>query len=73
MRNPGNPEVLVVGTMIPALILSAAESQPLPWQREMPLREAAQTATMERTLNSTNPNSRFASGANNVKMHTVHG
>src|SRR5208283_240449 len=44
--------IIVLGTGLPAL---ASDSQTLPWQREMPLREAARTVVLESTLNPTNP------------------
>ena len=52
----------------PALDLAAA--QLLPWQREVPLREAAQATVLEGTLNPTDPG-RSAMSLNNLKMHTV--
>ena len=45
-------------------------SIPLPWQREMPLKEAAQYVVVNGTLNPTNPNS-GAMGINNLKMRTT--
>ena len=54
------------------------ESQTLPWQREVPLREAAQSATLEGTLNQTGPEAGgFGGGGgaattiNNLKMQTA--
>ena len=50
----------------------------LPWQREIPLREAAKSAFIENTLNATNPlpgfgsaNSTPAMSINNLKMRTT--
>jgi len=59
---------------------AADEAKPLllPWQREVPLREAARSVVLENTLNSTNPlpdSGGFGSGAamtvNNLKMRTT--
>src|ERR1700692_4336986 len=54
-----------------ALTISTAGSQTLPWEREIPLRQAAQTVTLESTLNPSDPNSRSGMSINNLKMHTV--
>jgi Glycosyl hydrolase family 95 catalytic domain len=43
----------------------------LPWQREIPLREAAKSVTLESVLNPTDPNNRSTMNINNLKMHTV--
>ncbi|MGC1460795.1 MAG: twin-arginine translocation signal domain-containing protein [Terracidiphilus sp.] len=56
-----------------------AESEPtLPWQREIPLREAAKSITLEGTLNAVGPSGGFgqggggaASSVNNLKMRTA--
>jgi len=48
----------------------AAEPQVLPWQREIPLREAAKSVSIQGTLNRTDPG-RGAMSINNLKMHTV--
>src|ERR1039458_401040 len=53
------------------LRLSAADTPVLPWQREMPLREAAQSAVVTGELNPSDPNSRATMSINNLKMHTV--
>jgi hypothetical protein len=45
-------------------------TQPLPWQREMALSEAAKTVVVESTLNPTNPENQNMS-INNLKMHTT--
>ena len=44
--------IRVIGTALPSLAQSA---QPLPWEREMPLREAAKYVVLQSTLNPTNP------------------
>ncbi|HUD84703.1 MAG TPA: hypothetical protein VMQ67_14425, partial [Candidatus Saccharimonadales bacterium] len=71
MENPGKSAVLAICVTGVAVMISAAESQPLPWQREMPLRKAAQSATLESPLNPTDPNNRSTTSINNLKMHTV--
>src|SRR5882672_10883180 len=71
MNNSNASAALIVCMTTLASVLSAAESQPLPWEREMSLREAAQSVTLESTLNPTNPNSRSIMSINNLKMHTV--
>jgi hypothetical protein len=71
MNNPGQLVALTISMMGVARMLSAAESQPLPWQREISLREAAQSVVLENTLNPTNPNGRPTMSINNLKMHTV--
>jgi hypothetical protein len=45
-------------------------SQPLPWQTEMPLSEAAESAVIENTLSAMDPN-KGAMGINNLKMRTT--
>lgn len=44
--------------------------QNLPWQREMPLKEAARSVVVESKLNPTDPD-RSAMSINNLKMHTI--
>ena len=78
--------ILFLGTVLPAGTIyawSAAADSPLlgqvlPWQREMPLREAAKTVLIESTLNPTNPlpdSGGFGAGGgmtiNNLKMRTT--
>ncbi len=53
------------------LAMPAADSPVLPWQRERPLREAAQSAVVTGELNPSDPNSRTTMSINNLKMHTV--
>jgi hypothetical protein len=68
--------ITVLGIVLPA---SAAEPQVLPWQREMPLREAAQSVVLESTLHPTNPQPDNAGNPfggpsmtiNNLKMRTT--
>jgi hypothetical protein len=50
--------------------LATAAQQPLPWKREISLREAAQTTLVQGPLNPTDPG-RSAMSINNLKMHTV--
>jgi hypothetical protein len=71
MNNPRKLMALTIGMMGVALMLSAAESQSIPWQREISLREAAQSVVLENTLNPTNSNGRPTMSINNLKMHTV--
>lgn len=71
MENSSKSAVLTICMTGVALMISAAESQLLPWQREIPLREAAQSVTLESTLNPTDPNNRSTMHINNLKMHTV--
>jgi hypothetical protein len=71
MKKSNNLVLLVICLMGLAFSISAAESQPLPWEREMSLREAAQSVTLESTLNPTDPNNRSTMSINNLKMHTV--
>ena len=49
--------------------MSAADPSLLPWQREMTLREAAQSQVVTAGLNFTDPSR--AMSINNLKMHTV--
>jgi hypothetical protein len=44
---------------------------PLPWQREMPLREAAKSVVIESVLNPDNPLPGGAMSINNLKMRTT--
>jgi hypothetical protein len=54
-----------------ALAIPTTNAQTLPWEREIPLSQAAQTVTLENSLNPTNPTSRSGMSINNLKMHTV--
>jgi hypothetical protein len=63
--------MLVFCAAIVALTIATTNAQTLPWEREIPLWQAAQTVTLESTLNSTNPTSRSGMSINNLKMHTV--
>jgi glycosyl hydrolase family 95 len=61
-----------------ALPSAATQSPTLPWEREIPLREAARSVVVEATLNPTNPmpdSGGFGNGAamtiNNLKMRTT--
>lgn len=54
-----------------ALVMLTAHAQTLPWEREMPLKEAAQSVWLESTLNATDPNGRSNISINNLRMHTV--
>jgi hypothetical protein len=62
-----------------ATTTTTSSSQLLPWQREMPLREAAQSVALESTLNPTNPQPDYggnpfpgpAMTINNLKMRTT--
>lgn len=69
--SPNKPVALGIWAASVALTISTAGSQTLPWEREIPLRQAAQTVTLESTLNPTDPNSRSGMSINNLKMHTV--
>jgi hypothetical protein len=62
--------VLAVAACAVRLALATAAPQPLPWEREISLREAAQTMLLQGTLNPTDPG-RSAMSINNLKMHTV--
>ncbi|MDB5409709.1 MAG: hypothetical protein JWL84_4621 [Rhodospirillales bacterium] len=55
MRFPNGLAVLTIHLMCAALPALAAEPQPLPWQREMPLREGAQSVVLESVLDPVNP------------------
>ncbi|HZF00352.1 MAG TPA: hypothetical protein VE344_00475 [Methylomirabilota bacterium] len=63
--------VLTVASANGFFSLSAAETSPLPWLREMPLREAAQSVTFESTLNPTDPLPGPSMSINNLKMRTT--
>src|ERR1700677_3183950 len=54
-----------------ALAIPTTNAQTLPWEREIPLWQAAQTVTLESTLNATNPTSRSGMSINNLKIHSV--
>jgi len=71
MEKSKTSAALAICMLTVAQMISGAESEPLPWQREMPLREAAKSVTLERTLNPTDPNDRSTMSINNLKMHTV--
>jgi hypothetical protein len=67
------PAILILGIAFPAL---AAQS--LPWEREIPLRQAAQSVVIKNSLNPTNPQpdwGAYPSGSamtiNNLKMRTT--
>jgi hypothetical protein len=67
--------ILAAGAAVPVL---AAEPPALPWQREVPLREAAQSVVLESTPSPTNPlpdSGGFGAGGgmtiNNLKMRTT--
>jgi hypothetical protein len=76
---------LAVPDFFTGLATAQAESPVLPWQREMPLRDAAKSVTLENTLNGTNPYPGFddypgvgeaghgaaAMAINNLKMRTA--
>src|ERR1039458_158582 len=51
--------------------LPAADETVLPWQREVPLREAAQSVVLAGTLNPTNPLPGASMCINNLKMRTT--
>ena len=62
--------VLVMAACAAGPSWATAAPQPLPWQREISLREAAQSTALQGTLNPTDPG-RSAMSINNLKMHTV--
>ncbi len=69
-----NQFVVMAGCLAaPLLSVAAAEAPVLPWQREISLREAAKSVTIDGTLNATQPGGRGGAGVtlNNLKMHTV--
>jgi hypothetical protein len=66
----GLKTVLAVVACVVSPALGTAAPQPLPWQREVSLREAAQSTALQGTLNLTDPG-RSAMNINNLKMHTV--
>jgi hypothetical protein len=66
---------ILLGAALPAF---SAEPQPLPWEREISLREAARSVVMKNTLNPTNPLPDWscypkgqAMTINNLKMRTT--
>lgn len=70
----------LIGQALPSPPASpSVQAHPLPWQREIPLREAARSITLESTLNPTNPLPRLdfqpergaAMSINNLKMRTT--
>jgi hypothetical protein len=73
--------VLIVAAFATGLAfpLFAADPQPLPWEKEMPLREAAQSVALESALNPNNPQPDIfgepftgpAMSINNLKMRTT--
>lgn len=65
---PGLLFALFVSGLLSA---SGADSPLLPWEREIPLREAAQSAGFESTLNPTNPLPGPSMAINNLKMRTT--
>ena len=62
--------VLVMAACAAGPSWATAAPQPLPWQREVSLREAAQSTVLQGSLNPTDPG-RSALSINNLKMHTV--
>lgn len=60
----------VVAAWAAGQALAAAAPQPLPWQRKVSQREAAQSTVAPGTLNPTDPG-RSAMSINNLQMHTV--
>ncbi|MGA2248158.1 MAG: hypothetical protein ABSH48_24500 [Verrucomicrobiota bacterium] len=68
---PVKSAILAVWAAGVELTFSTAKAQTLPWEREMPLKEAAQSAALENQLNPADPNSRSNISLNNLKMHTV--
>jgi len=70
------PAIIVIGMMI--LLACATPSEQLPWQREIPLRKAAQSVFIENTLNPSDPLPDWncyprgkAMTINNLKMRTT--
>ena len=64
---------LLIGTactLSAVFAASAAEPQVLPWDREVPLREAAKSVTIQGVLNPNDPG-RGAMSINNLKIHSV--
>jgi hypothetical protein len=61
-------QFVVMADYLAALLLpvAAAETPILPWQREIPLREAAKSVTIDETLNATQPGSRGVTRATNL-------
>lgn len=69
---------LAVPDVLTGLAASADEPQTLPWRREIPLREAAKTTTLDGVLNPTGPQAGgfgqtggAALSVNNLKMRTA--
>jgi hypothetical protein len=69
---------LAVPDVLTGLAAHAEAEQTLPWQREIPLREAAKSITLEGMLNAGGPSGGFgqggggaASSINNLKMRTA--
>jgi hypothetical protein len=70
--------ITILGLLGVALPAPAAEPQALPWQREIPLREAAQPVVLQSTISPTNPlpdSGGFGAGGgmtiNDLKMRTT--
>ena len=66
-------KTLLIGTACTVgavMVASAAEPQVLPWDREVSLREAAQSVSIQGVLNPTDLG-RGAMSINNLKMHAV--
>lgn len=70
---------LITSVFTDTLLMPAADTPLLPWQREPPLREAARAITLESTLNPTNPQPDIfgepfngpAMSINSLKMRTT--
>ncbi len=60
-----------VGIFGLALAAAAADSQPLPWQREIPLKEAAKAVHIDGQLSPQNGGRGMTMSINNLKMHTI--
>ncbi|MDI6451329.1 glycosyl hydrolase family 95 catalytic domain-containing protein [Anaerobaca lacustris] len=72
---PRLPVIMILGVVFPAL---AVEAQVLPWEREIPLQEAAQSVTFKNTLAPRDPQPNWgcyprgsAMTINNLKMRTT--
>ena len=66
-------KTLLIGTACTVgavMVASAAEPQVLPWDREVSLREAAQSVSIQGVLNPTDPG-RGVMSINNLKIHSV--
>ena len=68
---PKKSAMLAVWAASVVLTSLTAKSQTPSWEREIPLWQAAQTVTLEGTLNATNPTSRSGMSINNLKIHSV--